>query len=98
MPSWFPAELLLFLVGILAGYAGSFLQNWFLHRRTYSLECAVTDLENKLLIEIKRRAGKERQNQKSLELDILDAAKSAEPAKPSGPWWTQLNAPRSYNG
>lgn len=98
MPSWFPAELLLFFVGILAGYAGSFLQNWFLHRRTYSLECAVSDLEAKLLIEIKRRAGHERQSQKSLDREILDAAKSVDPAKPPAPWWTTVPGPRSFNG
>jgi hypothetical protein len=65
------------------------LHYWRLHRRTYTLECAVSDLEAKLLIEIKRRAGHERQNSSKIEGEILAAAK-AQPKQPELPWWTRV--------
>lgn len=98
MLSWFSADLVFYLLAVALGALGASLQNWSLHRRTYSLECAVADLEAKLLIEIKRRAGHERQSQKSIDKEILDAAKAADPAKPPAPWWSTLPGPRSFNG
>lgn len=98
MPSWFPADLLLYLVAVALGGLGATLANWSLHRRTYSLECAVADLEGKLLVEVKRRAGHERQNQRHLEQDIMDAAKKAPAPQQDLPWWQKIQAPRSFNG
>jgi len=98
MLSWFSADFLFYLVSIVLGAASAHLYNWQFHRRLYSAECSLSDLEGKLLIEIKRRAGKERQGQLSLEREILDAAKNSEPAKPPAPWWSTIPGPRSFNG
>jgi cell division protein FtsL len=80
------ATLLLFLGAIPAGYLGGSLRAWSLHRRTYTLECAVTDLEHKILHEVKKRAGHERQSEKNIDREILEAAKS-KPAQPELPWF-----------
>lgn len=90
MFSFIDGDFLLFPLAGAAGWLLSTLQNWSLHRRTYSLECAVADLETKLLVEIKRRAGRERQSQRSFELDIVEAAKNAAPPEPALPWWAKL--------
>lgn len=91
MLSWFTADFLFYLLAVALGYAGSTLQNWMLHRRIYSLECAVSDVEAKLLIEIKRRAGHERQNASKIEGEILAAAKNS-PERPKLPWWQNTSA------
>ena len=90
MPSWFSADFLFYLLAVALGYAGSTLHNWLLHRRLYSLECSVSDVEAKLLIEIKRRAGHERQNASKIEGEILAAAKNTAP-QPKLPWWQQYS-------
>jgi hypothetical protein len=90
MSSWISADLVFYLLAVALGALGATLSNWNLHRRTYSLECSVSDLEAKLLIEIKRRAGHERQSQKSIDLDILNAAKAAAPVQPVLPWWQNV--------
>jgi len=92
MPSWIPGDLLLYLGAVALGWAASTLQTWSLHRRTYSLECAVADLESKILVEVKRRAGRERQSQRSAEQEILEAAKHAAPPQPELPWWANIKA------
>ena len=90
MLSWLNGDFFFYLAAIALGYAGSTLQNWSLHRRLYSLECSVSDVEAKLLIEIKRRAGHERQNSSKIEGEILAAAK-AQPKQPELPWWQRVN-------
>lgn len=89
MESWFgSAYLVLSAVAFGAGYVGGILRSWVLHRRVYSLECAVADLENKVLVEVKRRAGQERQKGSKIEAEILEAAsKKTEEPKPW--WWSQ---------
>lgn len=86
------ADFLLLLSAFALGYAGGCLRTWSLHRRTYSLECAVADLENKVLVEVKRRAGHERQRDRTIDEDILKAAAAKQPAKPTVPWWQNLGA------
>jgi hypothetical protein len=79
------ALLVLFLVAVAGGIVGGSIKTWLLHRRIYSLECAQTDLENKILVEVKRRAGQERQKGAKLEDEILAAAEKKLPA--GKPWW-----------
>jgi hypothetical protein len=84
-----PGDLLLVLIAGGIGYLTSTLQTWNLHRRTYSLECAVADLEEKVLHEVKKRAGQERQKDTKIEAEILAAAK-LKPAQPELPWWVKV--------
>ena len=70
------------------GYAGRAVKSALLGQRVYSLECEVSDLQNKLLIEIKRRAGGELHKGKQLDKDILEAAKLA-PGGDKVPWYMQ---------
>lgn len=91
--NWFlSADLVLIILCFTAGILGSVLHTWVLHRRIYSLECATTDLENKLLVEIKRRAGQERQRAHSIDAEILEAAKKKTP-EPQVPWWSRFTEP-----
>ena len=71
------------------GWLASSLQSRSLHRRTYSLECGLADVESKLLIEIKRRAGHERQKDTKIDAEILEAAKNKE-VQPELPWWAKI--------
>jgi hypothetical protein len=80
------AILLLIPACFLAGWLGQRLQNRSLQLRTYSLECSVTDLQQKLVVEVKRRAGYARQDDRRLEEEILKAAGNAKPG-PTLPWW-----------
>jgi hypothetical protein len=84
---WYFSDAFLYAALALAsGYTAGYLRTWSLHRRTYSLECAVSDLETKLLVEVKRRAGQERQKDSRIEAEILASAKS-HPSAPKLPWW-----------
>jgi len=87
----YPAYFLLFLGACPAGYLGGSLKSWSLHRRTYTLECAVTDLEGKVLHEVKKRAGQERQSQSKIENEILAAYAKAPPA-PAQPWYMKYGS------
>lgn len=80
------ALLLLIPVCILSGFLGKHLKTRSLEGRIYTLECDVADLQGKLLIEVKRRAGKERQNGVRIEQEILEAAQK-EPPITNLPWW-----------
>jgi hypothetical protein len=90
MESWSSVAIfLLYAIACAFGYLGGLLRTWSIHRRTYSLECAVADLENKILVEVKRRAGQERQKGHKLDEEIIAAAaKKPDEAKPW--WWNQL--------
>lgn len=90
MFSWIVENLLFLAIGIGAGYIGGILRTLSLHRRTYSLECAVADLENKVLIEVKRRAGQERQKENKVEQEILNLVKNS-PEKAQDPWWAKYS-------
>lgn len=54
------AILVLLVCSTLAGAAGALLRTWSLRRWTLDLDMRVTDLENKVLHEVKARAANER--------------------------------------
>jgi len=87
--SSFPVVLLLNCLAGAVGYLAARVAIWGLHRRAYSLECAVADLEDKLLIEVKRRAGSESAKSKKRDQELIDFAQSAAqtPPAPPQPWW-----------
>lgn len=62
---------------------------WGLHRRAYSLECAVADLEEKLLVEVKRRAGTESARSKKADKELFDVLTAQPEPKKDEPWWTK---------
>lgn len=65
-----------------------------LEQRIYSLECDVADLQTKLLVEIKKRAGLE--GVKARKVDALESqveeALTRQPEQPK-PWWEQFVHP-----
>jgi len=83
------ALLVLSCAAVIAGYASGYVANWGLRRRLYSLEFDIATLENKLLSEVKRRAGTESGKARKADQDLLEAAiahKGAPQAAPQ-PWW-----------
>lgn len=81
----FPVLLLLFGLAGGVGYLAATVAIWGLHRRAYNLECAVTDLEDKILVEIKKRAGQE--SGKSRKADSELFKELSKPKEPDKPWW-----------
>lgn len=64
------------------------LFSWGLERRTYSLECDVADLKEKILVEIKKRAAHSRVKDVEF-LEKLEEAAKREPEKPPNQFWWQ---------
>lgn len=77
----------------LAGFGAARLAITSLHRRAYSLECAVADLEDKLLIEIKRRAGTESGKSRKRDQELFDGLTNAAPPARQPMWWEQFVDP-----
>jgi hypothetical protein len=75
-----------------AGYAAGYVANWALRRRLYSLELDLASLENKLLIEVKRRAGEASGKSRKADQDLLEAALTRTPVRPEPPqpWWMKF--------
>lgn len=61
------AVWLLIVLSLAAGISGAILTSWGLRRSVYSLQCDVADLKDKVLIEVKRRAGEARQSKAKFE-------------------------------
>lgn len=80
--------LLMVVCGFIAGFAAAKFAQWHLERRTYSLECDVLDLKNKLLKEVKTRASHSRHADSEFEAK-LEAAARAQAPNSNQPWWTQ---------
>lgn len=55
--------------------AGGLLTTWKLHRRTYSLEDRVTELETNTMREVKKRAAEARWSKDPTEQALLDYVK-----------------------
>jgi|RhiMethySRZTD1v2_1073278.scaffolds.fasta_scaffold158341_3 hypothetical protein len=79
-------------LGVIAGYASGYVANWGLRRRLYSLELDIATLENKLLSEVKRRAGTESVKARKADQDLLEAALTAKTVRPEAPqpWWMKF--------
>jgi len=67
------------------GVTGALLVSWGLHRRTYSLECQLTDVQKSLVVEVKKRAGTERWKQKDLAEQLVPLLQ-AKQAQEKNPW------------
>ena len=89
--SSFPVIFLLFSGAGVAGWLAATAAIWGLKRSHYRLECDVTDLQNSLLIEIKRRAGaasqKAKKDDDELAAKILEAANGTKSTPKN--WWDQ---------
>jgi len=87
----FPAIFLLTSISGVVGWLTASAAIWALKRSHYRLECDVTDLQNSLLTEIKRRAGKaskeSQKNDEELAAKILEAA--TQPNSTPKNWWDQ---------
>lgn len=87
----FPVIFLLTSCAGVAGWLAATAAIWGLKRSHYRLECDVTDLQNSLLVEIKRRAGaagqKAKKDDEELAAKILEAANGAKPTPQN--WWDQ---------
>lgn len=85
-----------FLLSILGGLLGGGILllafRWDLARRTYSLECAVADLEDKILSEIKKRASHASQESRKSKDDLAELLKAAAERQPAQqqPWWATV--------
>jgi hypothetical protein len=93
--STFPVIFLLISCSGIVGYMAASAAIWGLKRSHYRLECDVTDLQNSLLIEIKRRAGaasqKAKKDDEELAAKILEAANGTKAAPKN--WWDQYVHP-----
>lgn len=78
---------LVILVSLACGLTGALLGAWGLRRMVYSLQCDVEDLKDKVLIEVKRRAGEARQSKVRMEEEFAAIAAKAKPEPVSkNPW------------
>lgn len=77
--------VLLALAGA-AGYLGAHARLRVLNRRTYSLECDVADLGDKILTEIKRRAGGLKRKPEEALLAEIPGATGSKPRE-ERPWY-----------
>jgi cell division protein FtsL len=71
----------------------SIVHNWSTARLLYSLQCDVADLQDKILVEIKKRASltfRERKKDDEMLERIVEEAKNASPAREPLPWWAKL--------
>lgn len=91
--SWFPVAVSLVLstgAWVLCFWFG--LQLLSLNRKTRVLEFAIADLEERLLSEIKKRAGSLGVKARKDEEELIEKLKQT-PPQPSGPWWMDLVHP-----
>jgi cell division protein FtsL len=88
--------LLLVTISVVTSALVSIVHNWSTARKLYSLQCDVADLQDKVLVEIKKRASltfREKNKDDTMLEKIVEQAKSAAPAAPQMPWWAII--PRS---
>lgn len=93
---WSFSDLFLaFLCGGLGGSIVHLIANWTLRQKATQLEFQVATLEERLMIEQKKRASAAAKSARDIQLDILEAAKIAQPAGPPRQWWEQPWLPKS---
>lgn len=81
------AFALLFAIPATASVCAFLAISWGLRRRVYNLECDIADLQDRLLSEIKKRAGRETGKSKKEDDDLL-ASLVAKPQQPKfDAWW-----------
>lgn len=68
------------------GYLAATVASRALKARLFSLECDVADLQDKILVEIKKRAGQESGKSRKGDAELL-AKLQTSPPKPVAPWW-----------
>lgn len=84
--------LLIFGLAIIGGGIGSFLSLWSIRRRTYSLECDVSDLQQRHLSAVRKAASRSRWDKdEALEL----AVETAVPEQPKKEGWTKWGSSRN---
>jgi hypothetical protein len=86
------AYLLVILWSTSVPVIASYLYSRALRARIYSLECDTADLQDKLLHEVKKRAGYDRQK-KDPTMELLDQIKDTTKIAPVKPWWDQYVDP-----
>lgn len=88
--STFAALFLLCSVAGGVGYLAATVAIWSLKRVHYRLECDITDLQNSLLVEIKKRAGAESAKSRKQDAELLAQLQNGTQAtKSSKPWWME---------
>jgi len=88
--STFAVLFLLFSGAGGVGYLAALAAIWSLKRMHYRLECDIADLQNSVLIEIKKRAGSESAKTRKQDQELLAQLQNGQP-KPTRqePWWIQ---------
>lgn len=91
MDTTYGAFLLLIACVIGGGVSGALLRSWDIHRRTYSLEVQLAEVQGIVQREVKIRAGTQRQAAPKIDreaADLLKAAGNLQP-QPAAPvqWW-----------
>ena len=67
---------------------------WALKRSHYRLECDIADLQNSVLIEIKKRAGSESAKSRKQDAELLAQLQNGKPTPTANqPWWQQYVHP-----
>ena len=88
--SSFAVLFLLFSCAGGAGYLAATVAIWSLKRLHYRLECDIADLQQSVLVEIKKRAGHESAKSKKQDQELFAQIQNGQP-KPTSqqPWWLQ---------
>lgn len=82
--------LLLFTVCCLAAVLGSLVSFALLARKTLALEFDLSDLQQRLLREVKTRAANESVKKRSADDELLQQVLQSKQNKPpQGPWWLE---------
>jgi hypothetical protein len=82
-------SLLIAVIALAVSATFNALYHWGLRRKVYTLECDVTDLQTKVLSEIKKRA--QSNVRQKPELALLDQMAEKTPPEPPKPWWMKFN-------
>ena len=76
------------------GYLAALAAIWSLKRMHYRLECDIADLQNSVLIEIKKRAGSESAKSRKQDAELLAQLQNGKPTPTANqPWWQQYVHP-----
>jgi hypothetical protein len=76
------------------GYLAATVAIWSVKRLHYRLECDIADLQQSVLVEIKKRAGQESAKSKRADTELITAIQNGQPkANPNQPWWNQYVHP-----
>lgn len=77
--------LMIVVIAVAVSAAFNALYHWGLRRKLYTLECDVTDLQTKILSEIKKRA--QTHARQKPEIELLEQMTAKAPPEPPKPWW-----------